>query len=151
MQDGNEPAAQGAVRLIFERNGDALRLVLQQPVDVTVARFDVQADVRPGHYVEIRDAAGMTLSRVPVRSAFSGSREVFPEDHSDPITRVDTSGQSEVFTVVVPAPAASVSIAVVRIAPPAPTAGEPGAGVTSPVPAEPEVTELATFPIEPAK
>src|SRR5665647_2542597 len=75
MQDGNEPAARGAVRLIFERNGDALRLVLQQPVDVTVARFDVQADVRPGHYVEIRDAAGMTLSRVPVRSAFSGSRE----------------------------------------------------------------------------
>ena len=76
MQDGNEPAARGAVRLIFERNGDALRLVLQQPVDVTVTRFDVQADVRPGHYVEIRDAAGMTLSRAPVRSAFTSIHAV---------------------------------------------------------------------------
>jgi hypothetical protein len=151
MQDVNEPAAQGAIRLIFERDGNALRLVLQQPVDVAVTRFDVQPDVRPGHYVEIRDTAGMTLSRVPVHSAFKGSREVFPKDHSEPITRVDTSGQPEVFTVVVPAPAASASIAVVRIAPPAPTAGEPGAGVTSPAPAEPEVTELASFPIEPAK
>jgi hypothetical protein len=151
MQDVNEPAVQGAVRLIFEYDGNAVRLVLQQPVDVAVTGFDVHPDVRPGHYVEIRDAAGTTLSRVPAHSAFTGSSEVFPEDHSEPITRLDTSGQPEAFTVVVPAPAASVSIAVVRIAAPAPTAEKLGAGVTSQVSAEPEVTELASFPIERAK
>jgi len=151
MQDAKQPALQGAVRLIFEYDGNAVRLVMQQPVDVAVTGFDVHPDVRPGHYVEIRDAAGTTLSRVPVRSAFTGSTEVFPEDHSEPITRVDTSGQPEAFTVVVPAPAASASIAVVRIAPPAPTAKKPEAGVTSPVPAEPVVTDLASFPIERVK
>ena len=151
MQLANEPAARGAVRLIFEYDGNAVRLVLQQPVDVAVAGFDVHPDVRPGHYVEIRDAAGTALSRVPAHSAFTGSSEVFPEDHSEPITRLDTSGQPEAFTVVAPAPAASVSIAVVRIAAPAPTVKMLGAGATSPVSAEPEVTELASFPIDRAK
>ena len=151
MQDVSEPAVQGAVRLIFEYDGKTVRLVLQQQVDVAVTGFDVHPDVRPGHYVEIRDAAGTALCLVPVRSAFTGGTEVFPEDHSEPITRIDTSGQPEAFTVVVPSPAASASIAVVRIARPAPTGGKPGAGVTSAVPAEPEVTDLASFPIERVK
>lgn len=151
MQDANEPAVQGAIRLIFEFDGKAVRLVLQQPVDVAVSGFDVHPDVRPGHYVEIRDAGGAALSRVPVRSAFTGSREVFPEDHGEPITRVDTSGQPEAFTVVVPAPQAAAQIAVVRIAAAALVVPKPGAEMRSPAPAEPEVTELASFPIERAK
>ncbi len=148
MQDAKEAAVQGAVRLIFEYDGSAIHLVLQQPVDVAVTGFDIHPDVRPGHYVEIRDEAGTPLSRVPVHSAFTGSSEVFPEDHAEPITRVDTSGQPQAFTVVLPAPAASAQIAVVRIAPPEVGAVKPGAGVTTPVPAEPEVTDLASFPIE---
>jgi len=151
MQDASEPAVHGAIRLIFEFDGDAVRLVMQQPVDVAVSGFDVHPDVRPGHYVEIRDAGGTALSRVPVRSAFTGSSEVFPEDHSESITRVDTSGQPEAFTVVVPAPEAAAQIAVVRIAPAAPSLPKPGAEMRSPAPAKPEVTELATFPIEQAK
>jgi len=151
MHDVSGPVVQGAVRLIFEYDGEAVRLVMQQPVDVAVTGFDVHPDVRPGHYVEIRDEAGTALSRVPVRSAFTGSSEVFPEDHSEPITRLDTSGQPEAFTVVVPAPEAAARIAVVRIARAAPRAEEPRAGLTSPVPAESEVTELASFPIERAK
>jgi hypothetical protein len=151
MQDASEPAVHAAIRLIFEFDGKAVRLVLQQPVDLAVSGFDVHPDVRPGHYVEIRDAGGAPLSRVPVRSAFIGSSEVFPEDHSEPITRVDTSGQPEAFTVVVPAPEAAAQIAVVRIAAAAPGVPKPGAEMRSPAPAEPKVTELASFPIERAK
>jgi hypothetical protein len=151
MQDVSEPAVHSAVRLIFEYDAEGVRLVLQQPVDVAVTGFDVHPDVRPGHYVEIRDAAGAALNRVPVHSAFTGSSEVFPEDHGEPITRVDTSGQPGAFTVVVPAPEAAARIAVVRIAQPAPDVPKPGAGLRSPAPAEPEVTDLASFPIERAK
>jgi hypothetical protein len=118
---------------------------------MAVTGFDVHPDVRPGHYVEIRDAAGTTLTRVPVRSAFTASSEVFPEDHSEAITRVDTAGQPGAFTVVVPASEAAARIAVVRIAPAEPGAEGPEAGVSGPVPTEPEVTDLASFPIERAK
>lgn len=148
MQDANVAPVLGAVRLIFEYDGSVVHLVLQQSVDVAVTGFDVHPDVRPGHYVEIRDEAGTALSRVPVHSAFTGSSEVFPEDHAEPITRVDTSGQTAAFTVVLPAPEASARIAVVRIAPPEVSAVKPGAGVTTPVPSEPEVTDLASFPLE---
>lgn len=151
MQDVSEPAVHSAVRLIFEYDAEGVRLVLQQPVDVAVTGFDVHPDVRPGHYVEIRDAAGAALNRVPVHSAFTGSSEVFPEDHTEPITRVDTSGQPGAFTVVVPAPEAAAQIAVVRIAQPAPGVPKPGAELRSPAPAEPEITDLASFPIERAK
>ncbi|MBC7558480.1 MAG: hypothetical protein H7270_03840 [Dermatophilaceae bacterium] len=151
MQDVSQPAVQGAIRLIFEHDADGVRLVLQQAVNLAVTGFDVHPDVRPGHYVEIRDAAGTALTRVPVHTAFTGSTEVFPEDHGEPITRVDASGQPGAFTVVVPAPEAAAQIAVVRIAPAAPSAPKPGAEMRSPAPAEPEVTDLASFPIERAK
>lgn len=151
MSNASEETAQGSVRLIFESDSNGVRLVMQQPVDVAVTGFDVHPDVRPGHYVEMRDAAGTPLSRVPVHAAFTGSTEVFPEDHTQPITRLDTAGQPETFSVVLPAPATSVQIAVVRIAATDPSTRIPGAGVTSPVPAEAAVTDLATFPIAPVK
>lgn len=151
MSNASEWSAQGSVRLIFESDSSGVRLVMQQPVDVAVTGFDVHPDVRPGHYVEIRDAAGTPLSRVPVHAAFTGSTEVFPEDHTQPITRLDTAGRPETFSVVLPAPPTSAQIAVVRIAATDPSTQMPGAGVTSPVPAEAAVTDLASFPIDRAK
>lgn len=143
-----QPPTTNAVRLILEYEGDSVRLVSQQPVDVVISGFDASPEVRAGHFVETRDANGVQLARVPVRGGFTQSTEVFPEDHSQPITRVDVEARGA-FTVVVPAPAAAAQVAVVRVNPPVPGAPPtPGAGVTSPVPGAGEETDLATFRLE---
>jgi hypothetical protein len=114
MTDQPPPSA-GAVRLIFEYEGDTVRLVSQQPVD-TVVTTPIAAEQRAGHFVETRNEAGDLLARVPVRTGLQQSTEVFPEDHAAPITRVDTEARGA-FTVVVPAHADAAQVAVVRIPP----------------------------------
>ena len=101
-----------AVRLIFEYEGDTVRLVYQEPVDVAIPRFP-PTDQRADHFVETRDDAGALLARIPVRGGFVQSAEVFPEDHSEEITRIDTEA-SGAFTVVVPAQQEAVQVAVMR-------------------------------------
>ncbi len=71
-----------AVRLIFEYEGDTVRLVSQDPVDVDIPRFDAPTEHLADHFVETRDAEGALLARVPVRGGFVQSTEVFPEDHA---------------------------------------------------------------------
>ena len=133
-----------AVRLIFEYDGDDVRLVSQQPVDVAVSGFDLAPAPAAGHFVELRTAANEPLNRVPVRGAFAASAEVFPEQHGDPITRVDVASPRGAFTVVVPAGPEAVRAALLQVVPPSrgsrpsPRAAAPGAG-------EPEVREIATF------
>ena len=111
-----EPGPGRPVRLIFEFDGDDVRHVSQQRVDVAVTGFDL-AIGPPGHYVETRDDAGDTLARVPARDAFAGSVEVFPEQPGEPITRVDVERRRGASTVVVPAPEPAQRVAVVRVAP----------------------------------
>ncbi len=77
--DASQPMSTLAMRLIFEYEGDQVRLVSQQPVDVAITGFDIARTQRPGWHVDTRDAAGRTLARVPARDAFSASAEVFPE------------------------------------------------------------------------
>jgi hypothetical protein len=148
MQDASEPAPFPALRLIFEYSGSEIRLISQQPVDLAVSGYELHPDVRPGHYAEIQDATGQPLSRVPVHSALSASTEVFPEDHSEPITRIDTPDRRGAFTVVVPAPAAAQRVAVIRVAAPQPGRAAIPARPTDAAPGEPTVTELASFAIE---
>src|SRR3954451_21061366 len=101
-----------AVRLIFEYEGDTVRLVYQEPVDVAIPRFP-PTDQRADHFVETRNDAGALLARIPVRGGFVQSAEVFPEDHSEEITRIDTEA-SGAFTVLVPAQQEAVQVAVMR-------------------------------------
>lgn len=131
-----------SVRLIFEYEGDRVRLVSQQPVDVAVTGFDLPKVDRPGYYVESRDKDGRSLARVPARNAFLGSMEVFPERHDQPITRVDVPQPKGAFTVVVPAPDATDHVTVTRIAP-----GKAVEGVAPGVAPVPEVTDLVSFPL----
>ena len=121
---GDDPGR--SVRLVFEYEGDEVRLVLQQPVDVAVTGFDLARTNRPGSYVEVRDAGGAPLARVPVRNAPEAGMEVFPEDHSQPITRTDAPA-SGAFMVVVPAAEAAARVALVRVERSG-GAGGPGAG-----------------------
>jgi hypothetical protein len=148
MTDASAGTPPGAVRLIFEYEGDQVRLLQQQRVDVAVPGFDLPSETRPGHYVEIRSAANDTLARVPIRGAFVGGAEVFPEQHDQPITRVDTGEQKGAFTVVVPAPEAADHVSVVRVSSPHPDAPTVAARATSPVTGASQVVELASFPLE---
>lgn len=144
----SEPAPTRAVRLIFEYEGDAVRLVSQQQVDMAVTGFDLARAQHPGVYVDARDAAGRTLARVPAREAFAASAEVFPERPGEPIVRVDVAKPKGAFTVVVPAPQAAQQVAVVRVAPAKPGAPIPPGAATSRVQGAPEATDLATFPLQ---
>lgn len=148
MAAPQQTPASPAVRLIFEYEGDTVRLVSQQPVDAVISGFDTPPEVRPGHFVEVRDDSGRRLARVPARGAFVESAEVFPEDHAEPITRVDVEARGA-FTVILPAPAAATQIAVVRVAPTGPEEGvAPGGGATSPPPGATPTVDLATFRLE---
>lgn len=148
MQDVTEPTPFPALRLIFEYTGTEVRLVSQQPVDLAVTGHDLHQDVRAGHFVEVRDGADRPLSRVAAHSAFADSAEVFPEDHSEPITRVDTPGARGAFTVVVPAPAEADHVALIRVTAPPADQRTMSARATDTDPGEPQISELAVFAIE---
>jgi len=133
--------------LIFEYEGDQVRLVSQQPVDVAITGFDIARTQRPGWHVDTRDAAGRTLARVPARDAFSAGAEVFPETHGEPITRVDVAKPQGAFTVVVPVPQGADHVTIVRAAPAKPETVMPSARATSAVEGSAEITEIASFPL----
>ncbi len=143
----NQPAPTRAIRLIFEFDGDQVRLISQQQVDMAVTGFDLPPGDRPGYYVDVRDAARTTLARVAARNAFSGSTEVFPEKPGELITRIDVPRPQGAFTVVVPAPANAQHVTVVRVVPGQPAAAMPSGGATSAVPGAAQVTDLANFPL----
>ncbi|MCZ2404775.1 hypothetical protein IV498_16735 [Paenarthrobacter sp. Z7-10] len=151
MTDATSSIGFGSVRLIFEYSGGEINLVHQQRVDVAVPGFEAHPDLRPGHYVEVRDDGGASLVRVPVREDLAGSVEVFPENHVEPISRVERTAPHGAFTVVVPAPAAAHSIAVVRIAAPEDAAPPPSGGAASPTPHAAQVTDVATFLLDRTK
>ena len=132
------------VRLIFEYDGDGVRLISQQPVETAFASLDAAAGDDPGVYVDSRDAGDATLARVAAHNAFAGTLEVFPERAGEPITRVAVGTPAGAFTVIVPAPETTDHVTVLQIKPRPQPVG--GAGAATAVP---EVIELGTFPFDP--
>ena len=126
-----------ASRLIFEYDGDRVRLVSEHPVEVASANLQMAGGEDAGTFVDVRDAANRTLARVPAQHAFSTSLEVFPERHDEPITRTDVAQAKGAFTVLVPTPDETDHATIVRVA--ALPAGARGAG--------PETTDLVSFPL----
>jgi hypothetical protein len=135
------------VRLIFEYDGDNVRLISQQPVDMVVTGADLSQVHAAGTFVDARDAADRTLARVHAHGVSDGSMEVFPEKHGDPIERVKTDRPQGAFTVVLPAPQAAARVAVVRV-----KASDvaPAARAASAADATPtlQTTDLASFPLQ---
>ena len=141
---GQPPSS--SVRLIFEYHGDDVRLISQQPVDMAITGYDLPQEMMPGYHVEVQDADDAVLSRVPVRADLSATREVFPEQPGEPITRVAVPEASGAFTVVVPAPAHADHLALVRVTPAEDTGDSAEA---APFARERmQVTELGRFPLD---
>ena len=158
MSTPTEEPGGDAVRLIFTYEQGTVRLVSQHRVDIAVTGFDAAQHERPGDFVEVRDAAGSSLTRVPIHSGLDTSMEVFPEDPRGQIVSVEAPELKRVFTVVVPARDAAESVAVVRIGAVGAVDGAGGvdsatataAGLvastgTADIPA---VTELASFALD---
>lgn len=136
-----------SVRLIFEYEGDKVRLVSQQPVDMVVTGFDLPQTDQLAYHVEARDVNDKTLARVPARNAMQHSVEVFPERPGEPITRHDVPVPKGAFTVVVPASAAAHHVTLVQV-----VRGKPAEGLAEGVvapPPKPEVIDLVSFPLQP--
>jgi len=92
MSTPTERPGGDSVRLIFTYEQGTVRLVSQHRVDIAVTGFDAAQHERPGDFVEVRDAAGSSLTRVPIHSGLDIYRtldEVFgsrgrPVDSPDP-------------------------------------------------------------------
>jgi hypothetical protein len=145
MPISHEPGASTpvrAARLIFEYDGDQVRLVQQMPVEIAAANLQTAGGEEVGVFVDVRDASNRTLARVPARHALSTSMEVFPERHDQPITRTDVPQKKGAFTVVVPTPDETTHATLVTVAAPKTTAL---AGVRA---AAPDVVDLVSFPLK---
>jgi hypothetical protein len=144
-----EPNPTRAVRLIFEYEGDRVRLVSEQPVDMAVTGFELSTVSVPGYYVDSRDAENRTLARVRARGAFETSMEVFPEKPGDPITRIDVPQARGAFTVVVPAPERTDHVTILRLVGAECESSAPGAREALPEAGPPEQIDLVSFPVKP--
>lgn len=147
MAETAEPTPTLAVRLIFEYEGDQVRLVSQVPVDLLITGFDLTRTQRMGYYVDTRDASGQTLARVPARNVLSTSVEVFPEAPGELISRVEQPTPRGAFTVVVPAPSGADSVSLVRVAPSAVGGAEPSARAGA-TPSALVTTEIGKFTLQ---
>jgi hypothetical protein len=133
-----------SIRLIFEYEGDKVRLLSQQPVDMVITGFDLPqtTQAHAAYQVEARDVNDKTLARVPAHNALERSAEVFPERPGEPIIRHDVAVPKGAFTVVIPAPAGAHHVTLVQVRP-----GKPAEGVAGAAPPQPEVIDLVSFPL----
>ena len=136
--EGSRFQPRRAIRFIFEYEGDQLRLVTQQAVDLVLDEARAREADAPGYYLDARDAAGRTLARVAARGAFARSTEVFPERHDAPISRIDVQPERGAFMVTLPADAGIDHVTVVRLLEGAPRGLER---------AEPRAVDVASFPV----
>ena len=126
-QAAAQPGPKAAVRLIFEYEGDAIRLVSTQQVEMTVPPSDPLevAENTAGFWIEVRDANDQPLYRRVMHNPVRHDVEVFSDDPQQSITRVPAQDPRGSFAVLVPAVPGADHVAVVSSplgsdAPPAP-------------------------------
>ena len=115
-----------AFRLIFESDGDRVRLVRKMRVDMDapVQPASISREA-PGVFAELRNAADETIHQVSMTPQIDATREVF-SPHAE-IRRVDAAGQKRMAMIVVPETPEAEALVVVRRGGEA--AGEAGRGV----------------------
>jgi len=136
-----QPVSPNAVRLIFEYEGEQVRLVTQKSVEMIITSIDITQRPQPGYYVDTRNATNETLARVPVDNAFETSFEVFPEQHDEPIIRMDVAKPQGAFTVIVPVSDSAVRVVLTQ-------AADDGTSDSSSAAFANEVNDLASFSLE---
>ena len=136
------------MRLIFEYDGDDVRLVMQQPVDLPATDVAASPAQQAGYFVDTRDASGRTLARVAARGAFPDSVEVFPERQGEPMTRMPVDRPRGAFTIIVPVPQDADHVRVVQVTPPQGDATQFTTRSAAQPAAAAQERELARFPLQ---
>lgn len=100
----DEQPPRRAIRLVFEYEGEDVRLVSQARIEKVLPQTDQSADalVFRGTWSEIRDADGATLDRRVLVDPMPRDAEVFPEQLGEEISREPLERPSGVFTLLVP-------------------------------------------------
>jgi hypothetical protein len=144
MMAAGPPEAEGAVRLIFEYEGDEVRLVSSQPVDVVVQAGDAVRGMedRSGFWVELRSQAEDVLYRRVLTDPARVHPEVFSPDPEVGITRASEPQPAGAFTVLLPS-RPEASHVVLMASPSAGGTRAPRLAASQDAPAE----EIARFPI----
>ena len=93
-----------AWRITFEYDGDDVRVVSQERVEMLAPPDDedLLSLGEAGYWVEVRGDDDSVLYRQVVHDPIKTDAEVFPEDPSQPIERVQLDRPQGVFQVVVP-------------------------------------------------
>jgi hypothetical protein len=93
-----------AVRLIFAYDGDDLRLVSRQQVDMVTppANLPGGAGMAAGAWAEVRDMQGQVLERQAVPDFLRADVEVFGPDPTPSVSRAPVERPSGAFAVLLP-------------------------------------------------
>ena len=94
-----------AMRLTFSYQGDQVKLVSQQPVEMTVPPSDPVKgyEQQKGFWAEVKSDQDKTLFRRVLHNPTRNDAEVFTDDPEQSISRAPAPKRKGVFTVVVPA------------------------------------------------
>ena len=128
------------MRLIFEYDGEDVRLLSKHPVDIVHRGQDESGH---GHFLDAHSHAGHRVARIPLGGAFETSREVFPEHPHEPFSRVAVEPKGA-FSVVVPSISEVDHVRIVHVGPP------PRHAFFARAAHEPAEREIARIPIDPA-
>jgi hypothetical protein len=93
-----------SVRLIFEYDGDQIRLIKQQEVDMAPPPSDARSfpAQESGFWLEVRNAGMQVLHRQIMRDPIATHPEVFSDGVGKTIARSNEPSRKGAFTVVVP-------------------------------------------------
>jgi len=113
-----------AMRLTFSYQGDQVKLVSQQPVDMTVPPSDPVKgyEQHKGFWAEVKSDQDKTLFRRVLHNPTRNDAEVFSDDPEQSISREPAPKRKGVFVVVVPHTEKSHEVTLSR------SAGEPDFG-----------------------
>ena len=113
-----EPSAK-AVRMMFAYDGDEVKLVSQQRVDMIVPPTDpVKTATREkGFWAELKSAKNKTLYRRVMHNPTRNDAEVFSDDPNQTISRAPAPKRKGVFVVVVPDTDEADAVSLVRSSP----------------------------------
>jgi hypothetical protein len=104
MDASEDESPRRAIRLVFEYEGEEVRLVSQTHIEKVLPPSDQSADALDsrGTWSEVRDADGATLDRRVLVDPMPRDAEVFPEQLGEEISREPLERPSGVFTLLVP-------------------------------------------------
>jgi hypothetical protein len=91
-----------AVRMIFSYEGDEIRLVSRQPVEVVIPPTDRVSEGEQGFWVETRSADGTTLHRRILPDPYRQDVEVFSDNPEQSVSRTPVERPRGSFAVLVP-------------------------------------------------